>query len=52
MLRVVDFYSHLDEKDIEFVGIVDINIAEIEELITLSRIGVITAEKIINKRNE
>ena len=41
MLRVVDFYSHLDEKDIKFVGIVDINVAEIEELSTLSSIGVI-----------
>ena len=32
--------------------VVDINTSEIEELTTLPRIGVITAENIINKRNE
>ena len=37
--KVVDFYTQLDEKDIEFAGIVDINSAEIEELISLPNIG-------------
>ena len=37
--KVVDFYAQLDEKDIKFAGMVDINFAEIEELISLSDIG-------------
>ena len=32
--EVIDFYAQLDEKDIEFAGMVDINSAEIEELIS------------------
>ena len=36
---VVDFYAQLDEKDIEFAGMVDINSVEIEELISLPSIG-------------
>ena len=50
--HVVDFYAGLDKKDIEFAGKVDINMAGIEELKSLPRIGEKTAEKIINKRNE
>ena len=42
----------MDEKDIKFAGMVDINFAEIEEFISLSDIGKKTAEKIINKRNK
>ena len=49
---VVDYYTQLDEKDIEFAGMVDFNSAKIEELISLSGIGNKIAEKIINKRNE
>ena len=33
--KVIDFYAQLDKKDIEFTGMVDINSAEIEELISL-----------------
>ena len=50
--KVVDFYTQLIEKDIEFAGRVDINFAEIEELISLPDIGKKTAEKIINKQNK
>jgi len=50
--QVVDFYSQSDEKVIDLAGMVDINSAELEELTTLPGIGVKTAEKIINKRNE
>ena len=35
----IDFYAQLDEKNIEFAGMVDINFAEIEEFISLSDIG-------------
>ena len=49
---VVDFYTDLGKKDIEFAGKVDINTAGIEELKSLPGIGEKTAEKIINKRNE
>jgi len=41
---VVNFYAGLDEDDIESAGI--------DELKSLPGIGVKTAEKIINKRNE
>ena len=41
--QIVDYYAGLDEKDIEFAGMVDINSAGIGEK---------TAEKIIIKRNE
>ena len=37
--QVVDFYAQLDEKDIEFTGMVDINYADMEELISLPSIG-------------
>ena len=50
--KIVDYYAGLDEKDIEFVGMVEINSAGIEELISLPGIGEKTAEKIIIKRNE
>ena len=50
--KVIDFYTQLIEKDIEFAGRVDIDFAEIEELISLPGIWKKTAEKIINKRNE
>ena len=50
--KVVVFYAQMDEKDIEFAGMVDFNSAKIEELISLSGIGNKIAEKIINKRNE
>ncbi len=50
--QVVDFYSQSDEKVIDLAGMVDINSAELKELTTLPGIGVKTAEKIINKRNE
>ena len=33
--KVIDFYTQLIEKDIEFSGRVDIDFAEIEELICL-----------------
>jgi len=49
---VVDFYTDLGKKDIEFAGKVDINTAGIEELKSLPGIGEKAAEKIINKRNE
>jgi competence protein ComEA len=42
----------LDEKVIDRAGMMDINSAELKELTTLPGIGVKTAEKIINKRNE
>ena len=50
--KIVDYYARLDEKDIEFAGMVDINSAGIEEFMSLPGIGEITAEKIIFKRNE
>ena len=50
--KIVDYYAGLDEKDIEFAGMVDINSAGIEELMSLPEIGEKTAEKIIIKRNE
>ena len=50
--KIVDYYAGLDEKDIEFAGMMDINSAGIEELMSLPGIGEKTAEKIINKRNE
>ena len=50
--KIVDYYAQLNKKDIKIAGMVDINSAEIEELTTLPGIGVKTAEKIINKRNE
>ena len=50
--KIVDYYARLDEKDIEFAGMVDINSAGIEELMSLPGIGEKTAEKIIIKRNE
>ena len=37
--KVVDFYAQLDEKDIEFASMVDINSAEIDEVIFLPGIG-------------
>ena len=36
---VIHFYAQLDEKNIEYEGMVDINFAEIEELISLPEIG-------------
>ena len=33
--QIVDYYAGLDEKDIEFTGMVDINLAEIEDLMLL-----------------
>ena len=50
--KIVDYYAGLDEKDIEFAGMVDINSAGIEELMSLPGIGEKTADKIIIKRNE
>ena len=50
--KIVDYYAGLDERDIEFAGMVDINSAGIEELMSLPGIGEKTAEKIIIKRNE
>ena len=50
--KIVDYYAGLDEKDIEFAGMVEINSAGIEELMSLPGIGEKTAEKIIIKRNE
>ena len=50
--KIVNYYAGLDEKDIEFAGMMDINSAGIEELISLPGIGEKTAEKIIIKRNE
>ena len=50
--KIVDYYAGLDEKDIEFAGMADINSAGIEELMLLQGIGEKTAEKIIFKRNE
>ena len=50
--KIVDYYAGLDEKDIEFAGMVNINSAGIEELITLLGIREKTTEKIIIKRNE
>tara|TARA_Y100000588_G_C14077712_1_gene848705 strand:- start:623 stop:1006 length:384 start_codon:yes stop_codon:yes gene_type:complete len=49
---IVDYYAVLEKKDIEFAGKVDINSAEIEELILLPGVGEKTAEKIMNTRNE
>ena len=50
--KVIDFYTQLIEKDIEFAGRVDIDFAEIEELISLPDIGEKTAENIIYKQNK
>ena len=50
--KVIDFYTQLIEKDIEFAGRVDIDFAEIEELISLPDIGEKTAENIIYNRNK
>ena len=50
--QIVDYYAGLDEKDIEFAGMVDIKSVGIEELKSLPGIGEKTAEKIIIKRNE
>ena len=50
--KIVDYYAGLDEKDIEFAGMSDINSAGIEELMSLLEIGEETAEKNIIKRNE
>ena len=50
--QVVDFYSQLNKEVIDLAGMVDINSAELEEITTLLGIGVKTAEKNINKRNE
>ena len=50
--KIVDYYAGLDEKDIEFAGMVEINSAGIEELMSLPGIGEKTAEKIIIKRNK
>ena len=50
--KVVDIFAQLNEKDIEFAGMVNINSAEMEELISLPGIGKKTAEIIIDKRNE
>ena len=50
--KIVDYYAGLDEKDIEFAGMMDINSAGIEELMSLLGIGEETAEKIIIKQNE
>ena len=50
--KIVDYYAGLDEKDIEFAGMVNINSAGIKELMSLLGIGEKTAEKIIIKRNE
>ena len=37
--KVVDFYAQLYEKDIKFASMVDINSAEIDEVIFLPGIG-------------
>ena len=50
--KIVDYYVGLDEKDIEFAGMVDINSAGIEDFMSLPEIGEKTAEKNIIKRNE
>ena len=50
--KVIDFYTQLIEKDIEFAGMGDIDFAEIEELISLPDIGEKTAENIIYNRNK
>ena len=50
--QIVDYYAGLDEKDIEFVGMVDTNSTGIEELMSLPGIGKKKEEKIIIKRNE
>ena len=50
--KIVDYYAGLDEKDIEFAGMVDINSAGIEELMLLPEIDGETTEKNIIKRNE
>ena len=50
--KIVDYYARLDEKDIEFSSMVDINSAGIEKLMSLPGIGEKRAEKIIIKRNE
>ncbi len=50
--EVDDFYSQLNHDEIQFSGIVDINTAGIDELMTLTGIGQKTAEKIIVKRKE
>ena len=50
--KVADYYSQLNHDKIQFSGIVDINTAGIDELMTLPGIGQKTAEKIIVKRKE
>ena len=50
--EVSDYYSQLNHDKIQFSGIVDINTAGIDELMTLPGIGQKTAEKIIVKRKE
>ena len=50
--KVINFYTQMIGKDIEFAGMVDINFAEIEELISLPDTGKKTAENIIYKRNK
>ncbi len=50
--EVADNYSQLNHDAIQFSGIVDINTAGIDELMTLPGIGQKTAEKIIVKRKE
>ena len=50
--EVADYYSQLNHDAIQFSGIVDINTAGIDELMTLPGIGQKTAEKIIVKRKE
>jgi len=50
--KVINFYTQMIEKDIEFACMVDINFAEIDELISLPYIRKKTAENIIYKRNK
>ena len=50
--EVADYYSQLSHDEIQFSGIVDINTAGIDELMTLTGIGQKTAENIIVKRKE
>ena len=48
--KIVDYYAGMDEKDIEFADMADINSAGIEKIMSLPGIGEKTAEKIIIKR--